>query len=121
MDMDILLDILPFVATAYVFYTIGKHVAGFRIMNNLVKNPGDTLNMIKQLKEIVDAEERGMPEEAIEVEVEHVNNMVYAYEKISGKFLAQAQNIHQVMIEAAKRHPGKSFWHPELKKDSQTA
>jgi hypothetical protein len=118
--MDILLDILPYAATAYVSYKIGLHVAGFRIMNNLVKNPGDTLNMIKQLKDIIDAEERGMPEDAIEVQVEQVNDMVYAYEKISGQFLAQAQNLHEVMIQAAKSHPGKQFWHPELKKDRQT-
>jgi hypothetical protein len=119
--MDILLDILPYAATAYVSYKIGLHVAGFRIMNNLVKNPGDTLNMIKQLKEIVDAEEQGMPEDSIEVQVEQVNDMVYAYEKISGQFLAQARNLHEVMIQAAKSHPGKKFWHPELKKDHQTA
>jgi hypothetical protein len=29
--------------------------------------------------------------------------------------------LHQCLIEAAKRHPGKQFWHPELKQDSQTA
>jgi hypothetical protein len=119
--MDILLDMLPYVAIAYVSYKVGLHVAGFRIMNNLVKNPGDTLNMIKQLKEIVDAEEKGMPEDAIEVQVEQVNGMVFAYEKISGQFLAQAQNLHEVMILAAKTHPGKQFWHPKLTKDHQTA
>ena len=41
--------------------------------------------------------------------------------KITGEFLAQAQNLHLVMTEAAKRFPGKKFWHPELKQDSQTA
>jgi len=119
--MDILLDLLPYVAIAYVSYKIGLHVAGFRIMRNLVQSPGDTLNMIKQLKDIVDAETKGMPEDAIEVLVEQVNGVVYAYEKTSGQFLAQAKDLHEVMIQAAKAHPGKKFWHPELTKDRQTA
>jgi hypothetical protein len=50
-----------------------------------------------------------------------VNDLVFAYNKVTGEFLAQAQNLHQVMLEAAKRYPGKKFWHPEMKQDSQTA
>ena len=62
-----------------------------------------------------------LAEDAIEVSTEQVNGLIFAYNKTSGEFLAQAQNLHQVMVEAAKRYPGKKFWHPELKKDHQTA
>jgi HEAT repeat protein len=61
-----------------------------------------------------------LPEDAVEVRIELDNNVVYAYEKVSGQFLAQAQSLHLAMIEATKRYPSKKFWHPELKEDSQT-
>ena len=76
--------------------------------------------MLEQIKTINDNEELGLPEDAVEVRIELDNNVVYAYEKVSGQFLAQAQSLHLAMIEATKRHPGKKFWHPELTKDTQT-
>jgi len=62
-----------------------------------------------------------MPDDAIEVKTEQVNDLIFAYNKTTGEFLAQAGNLHQVMTLAAARFPGKKFWHPELKQDSQTA
>jgi len=119
--MDILLDCLPYVVVAIVFYNVGLVVARMRMIENLVKNPDGMIQMIGKLKEIVESEEDGMPEDAIEVKTEQVNDLVYAYNKMTGEFLAQAQNLHQVMNLAAARYPGKKFWHPELKQDSQTA
>ena len=116
--MDILLDLLPFVAVAYVAYKVGIHIASYRIMRNLVNDPDGMISMITQLKNITD-EEVDL-DDAIEVQTENVNNLVYAYNKVTGEFLAQAQNLHQVMTLAAKRYPGKKFWHPELTKDTQT-
>lgn len=119
--MDTLLDLLPYAIIAIVFYNIGSHVRAFQIMMNLSKEPERFIDMINKIKEINESVDDGMPEDAIEVKTEHVNNSVYAYDKMTGEFLAQAQNLHQVMTEAAKRFPGKKFWHPELKQDSQTA
>ena len=116
--MDILLDLLPFVAVAYVAYKVGIHIASYRIMRNLVNDPDGMISMITQLKNITD-EEVDL-DDAIEVQTEQVNDLVYAYNKVTGEFLAQAQNLHQVMTLAAKRYPGKKFWHPELTKDAQT-
>lgn len=116
--MDTLLDLLPFMAVAFVAYKVGVHIASYRIMRNLVNDPDGMISMITQLKNIND-DEVGL-DDAIEVQTEQVNNLVYAYNKVTGEFLAQAQNLHQVMIEAAKRYPGKKFWHPELKEDHQT-
>ena len=119
--MDTILEFLPFVAVAVVFYNIGSHVRTFQIMQNLAKRPDDFIQMIKQIKDINDSIEVGMPEDAVEVKTEQVNDLVFAYNKATGEFLAQAQNLHQVMMLAASRYPGKKFWHPELKQDSQTA
>jgi hypothetical protein len=119
--METILEFLPFVAVAVVFYNIGSHIRAFQIMQNLAKRPDDFIQMINKIKEINESLEVGMPDDAIEVQTEHVNDLVFAYNKTTGEFLAQAQNLHQVMTEAAKRYPGKKFWHPELKQDSQTA
>ena len=117
--MDTLLDFLPYISIAYIAYKIGVHIASYRIMSNLVKDPDGMISLITQLKNIKDDEEADL-DDAIEVQTEQVNGLVYAYNKVTGEFLAQAQNLHQVMVLAAKRYPGKKFWHPELTKDTQT-
>ena len=119
--MDTILGFLPYVAVAYIFYNIGSHVRAFQIMQNLAKRPDDFIEMINKIKDINESIEVGMPEDAIEVKTEQVNDLIFAYNKTTGEFLAQAQNLHQVMLAAAERFPGKKFWHPELKQDSQTA
>jgi len=115
------MDFLPYVAVAVIFYTIGKNVATMRIMNNLVRDPDGMIAMIGKLKEIIGSEVDGMPEDAHEVQTEQVNGLIFAYDKHTGEFLAQAENLHSVMTLAARRFPGKRFWHPELTKDHQTA
>ena len=119
--MDTLMTFLPYAAVAVVFYIIGKHVASIRIMNNLVRDPDGMIAMIGKLKEIISSEVEGMPEDAHEVATEQQGSQIYAYDKHTGEFLAQAEDLHSVMIQAAKRFPGKRFWHPELKQDHQTA
>lgn len=115
------MEYIYYIMVAIVAYWIGGHVRAYQIMQSLIKNPDGMIKLITDLKEIQESEEQGMPEDAIEVKTELVNNSVYAYNKITGEFLAQAQNLHQVMLEAANRFPDKKFWHPELKQDSQTA
>jgi len=119
--MELFLELLPYVVVAVVFYNAGVHIATFRIMTNMVKNPDGVIDLVNKLKEINESEDLGVPVDAIEVKTEQVNDLVFAYNKVTGEFLAQAQNLHQVMLEAAKRYPGKKFWHPEMKQDSQTA
>lgn len=116
--MDTLLELLPYLSIAYIAYKIGVHMASYKIMRNLVNDPDGMISMITQLKNINDDEVD--LDGAIEVQTEQVNNLVYAYNKVTGQFLAQAQNLHLVMLETAKRYPGKKFWHPELKGDNQT-
>jgi len=115
------MEYIYYIMVAVIAYWIGGHVRAYQIMQNLIRNPDGMIKLINNLKEINEYEEQGLPEDAIEVKTEHVNNSVYAYNKMTGEFLAQAANLHQVMLEAANRFPGKKFWHPEIKEDSQTA
>ena len=119
--MDTLLSFLPYVAVAVIAYNLGNHMAALRIMRNLVKNPENMIELITQLKQINESELEGMPDNAVEVESLDQNGVVYAYEKATGKFLSQAEDLRSAMVEAAKRNPGKQFWHPELKQDSHIA
>ena len=120
--MDTVITYLPYIVVAFVFYKIGSHVRAFQIMMNLSRDPQKFIDMINQIKEInEEVATEGMPEEAIPLEIEHVGDLVYAYNKLTGEFIAQAQNVHQVSLLAAARFPGKKFWHPELKEDTQTA
>jgi hypothetical protein len=114
------MDILYYFIALAVAFWAGIHWAQIRFLSNIAKHPEKFIKMLEQIKTINDNEELGLPEDAVEVRIELDNNVVYAYEKVSGQFLAQAQNIHLAMIEATKRHPGKKFWHPELTKDTQT-
>lgn len=114
------MDILYYIIALAVAFWAGKHYAQIRFLANIAKHPEKFITMLEQIKAINENEELGLPEDAVEVRIELDNNVVYAYEKVSGQFLAQAQSLHLAMIEATKRHPGKKFWHPELTKDTQT-
>lgn len=114
------MDILYYIIALAIAFWAGKHYAQVRFLFNISKNPEKFITMLEQIKAINDNEELGLPEDAIEVRIEKENDIVFAYEKVSGQFLAQAQSLHLAMVEATKRFPGKKFWHPELTKDTQT-
>ena len=124
MDIDTTL-----IVTAIACFIVGVVVGEFRQAHKFIakvsKDPDSMIDLLTQLKtelaRLKSLEEHNLPEDAIEVVIEHVNDAVYAYNKATGEFLSQAQNLHQAMILAAARYPGKKFWHPELKQDNQTA
>ena len=114
------MDILYYFVALVIAFWAGIHWAQIRFLHNISKQPEKFIAMLNQIKAINDNEELGLPEDAIEVRIEKENDIVFAYEKASGQFLAQAQSLHLAMVEATKRYPGKKFWHPELTKDTQT-
>lgn len=118
--MDYIL-ILVFVCLA--FYA-GWHLRAIAILYKISQHPEHMIKMLEQVKKLNEEEAvqiaQGIPQDAVEMKIEQVNGMVYAYDKTTGEFLAQAQNIYQVALLAADRFPGKTFWHPELKQDHQT-
>jgi len=124
MDIDttlIVVSIVCFIAGVVV----GEFRQAHKFITKVSKDPDSMINLLTQLKtelaRLKTLEENNLPEDAIEVVIEQVSDGVFAYNKATGEFLAQAQNLHQAMLLAAARYPGKRFWHPELKQDSQTA
>jgi hypothetical protein len=124
MDIDttlIIVSIVCFIAGVVV----GEFRQAHKFITKVSKDPDSMINLLTQLKtelaRLKIIEENNLPEDAIEVVIEQVSDGVFAYNKATGEFLAQAQNLHQAMLLAAARYPGKRFWHPELKQDNQTA
>jgi len=108
----------------WIGHAVGGHMKAYQMMQNMINNPDVVIELVKKLKAINDTEELAnetIPDDAIIIKTEEVNGQVYAYDKLSGEFLAQAQTLHQAIVLASKRFPGKKFWHPSLQEDSQTA
>ena len=124
MDIDSTLIIVS-IACFIVGVVVGEFRQAHKFIAKVSKDPDSMIALLTQLKtelaRLKKIEEHNLPEDAIEVAIENENNLVFAYNKATGEFLAQADNLQQVMTLIASRNPGKRFWHPELKQDSQTA
>lgn len=48
--------------------------------------------------------------QGVELMIEQVNGVLYAYAKANGQFVAQASTLEDLMSEAHKRFPGKTFF-----------
>jgi sialic acid synthase SpsE len=117
--METFFTYMPYFCVAYGAFHIGKHWTLYQFSQNLSKDPDRMIEMLNQIKTLNDQSE--VPEDAVIVQAEEVNGMVYAYDKLTGDFLAQGQNLIQAIALATTRFPGKKFWHPDLKQDSQIA
>ncbi len=124
MDIDttlIVVSIVCFIAGIVV----GEFRQAHKFITKVSKDPDSMINLLTQLKtelaRLKIIEENNLPEDAIEVVIEQVNDAVFAYNKATGEFLAQAHNLHHVMVAVSERFPGQRFWHPELKQDNQIA
>ena len=117
------------IVVSIVCFVVGVIVGEFRQAHKFItkvsKDPDHMIDLLMQLKRelarLKTLEEENLPEDAIEVVVEHVGHAVLAYNKATGEFLAQAPSTHEVMQLASKRFPGQRFWHAELEQDDQTA
>ena len=116
MDTNTIWTIAGFI----VAFWLGKHYAQLKFMHKISADPDSMIKLLEQIKRINEEDTDTTVAGVIEVETVKQGSMIYAYDKMNGEFLAQATDLHQVMTEAAKRFPGKKFWHPELNKDTQS-
>jgi hypothetical protein len=116
MDTDTLWTIAGFA----IAFWLGKHYAQLKFLHKISEDPDSMIKLLQQVKQINENDADAVIAGAIEVETVKQGSTIYAYNKMNGEFLAQATDLHQVMTEAAKRFPGKKFWHPELNKDTQS-
>ncbi len=93
---------------AFVFW-LGWRIRGALMMFAMRDNPEKIIDLLKQVKEINDKEEK-KSDIRVEVEPEKVGNVWYAYAKDTGQFLAQADTLEEAIRQASIRFPNKTFW-----------
>jgi len=114
-------DLLIYLVVAGIAFVIGWHMRAITMLYNMLADPDRVIDLLHKLKSVSNEEYAELPDDAIPLEIEEVNGQVFAYNKITGEFLGQGSTIVQAALSAAKRFPGKTFWHPLLEQDSQTA
>jgi hypothetical protein len=115
--MQTLFDLLPYACVAYVAFKVGQHWAFFTFTQRLSQNPDDMIKVLNQVKAINrDIEVEGMPEDAHPMLIERQGGQLYAYDQITGQFMAQAQDLSALMALIDQRFPGKKFF-GTLRKD----
>ena len=128
MEIDttwIVVSAVCFVVGVIVGVIVGEFRQAHKFITKVSKDPDHMIDLLMQLKRelarLKTIEDNHLPQDAIEVIIEHVDHAVLAYNKVTGEFLAQAPSTHEVMQLASKRFPGQRFWHAELEQDDQTA
>ena len=117
--METFFTYMPYFCVAYGAFYAGKHWALFQFSQNLSKDPDRMIEILKQIKEINhEVDENGMPEDANPMEVERVGDVLYAYDKHTGQFLAQAPNLNNLIEAVHTRFPDKKFFGTISKDDS---
>lgn len=94
-------------------FLIGWHLRAITILKSIVDKPDEIIKLLNQLKELQEQEERigeSATFDLIELEFETHSNMLYAYDKMSGQFIAQGSNEEELIESAKKRFPDKKFW-----------
>jgi hypothetical protein len=108
----------------WIGQVVGKHIGTINLLHILASDPNKVKELIEKFKMIQEAEnveELDFPADAILLELEEVNGQVFAYDKLTGEFIAQGPNKYLAGLAAAARYPNKKFWHPDFKQSNQTA
>ena len=118
-------DILIYLFIAIVAFWLGKHFAMIHYIQNLSTDPDKFIRMLEEIKRINAECERGLAEldmeDAIMLNTEERAGLVYLFQSIDDKFIAQGKSTEDALKSASERFPGKKFWIPKVKEDSQTA
>lgn len=111
MELDI---IITAIISGFVGYIIGWVFRGVVILSHLAKHPEAMMAILAKIKAINEQEDRAeavtLNKNATELEIERVNNYLYAYAKDTNQFIAQGPNLKELLEEAHKRFPGRTFF-----------
>ncbi len=115
MDFTLLL-IIAFVIGIYIGWSAHERVIIHTFKHNpeiieealrVAKND-DTLE--QTLVEVETDSGETIKTSGVELAIESVNNTLYAYAKATNQFIAQGENIEELLKVAHKRFPGKTFF-----------
>lgn len=102
-------DLIVYIVIAAVALWIGWHVRGIVFMAVLSEDPDRIMNILKQIKAI-NVEERKEESDDTELFIERVGNTLYAYIKDTNQFVAQGNDLTDVLDTAHKRFPTRKFF-----------
>jgi len=119
-----MIDLIIYAVSLIVAFWAGVHYAQVRFMFRIGKEPEKFIKMLEQIRELNADEEvkisLGAPDDAIMLNTEERAGLVYLFQSEDDKFIAQGKSIEDALKSAAERFPGKKFWIPTIKQDTQT-
>jgi hypothetical protein len=100
---------------AWMIWLIREHPERMEMAINLSKrvnqmNEQQLDDLADQLKQARDAQDLVVKPAGTEMTIERVGNMLYAYAKDTGQFLAQGPNLDAVIKNTELRYPGQKFF-----------
>ena len=117
--METLFELLPYACVGYCAFKAGKHWALYQFGQHLAEDPDHMIKILNQIKSInQDIDLENMPEDAHPMLLERVGSELYAYDKLTGEFLAQARDLSTLMAVVGERFPNKKFFGTLRKDDS---
>ena len=93
-------------------FLIGWHLRAITILKNLVDKPDEIIKLLNQLKELQEQEDRigeTVTDDLVELSFEIHSEVLYAFDRITGQFIAQGINEKELLETAQKRFPNKRF------------
>jgi hypothetical protein len=118
-------DVIIYIVIGAVAFWLGKQWAVIHFINNISQNPENVIKMLEKIKKINEEYDLKIadlaPEDAIMLNTEERAGLVYLFQSEDDKFIAQGQSLEDALKSAAERFPGKKFWIPKIKEDTQTA
>lgn len=115
------MDFLIYIVVAVVAFWLGWHARGIIFLANISENPERVIAMLERIKQLNADEDQSPAMDSIEVRIEQVGKMVYAYAKDTDNFLGQGSTLEEALSAAADRFPDKKFWCDKPNNFSQTA
>ena len=106
---------MEYLIAGLVGYIVGYWFRGIMVLYRLSREPETMIKLLEQVRDINQAEAEGKSVDVVkvtgvELAIERVNDRLYAYSKDTNQFIAQGTDLKDLLAEAHKRFPGKTFF-----------
>lgn len=105
---------MEYLIVAVVGYMVGYWVRGIVVLFNLSRDPAKIFKMLEEIKDINEAGQSNSlsisKKDSTELFIERVGNNLYAYNKETNQFVAQASDLKTLLDTAHKRFPTEQFF-----------
>lgn len=99
-----------YIIIGLIAFWLGWHLRGIVILAHLANKPEDMIKILEQVKKINQSEDTDDASTGVELRIERVGNVLYAYRQNDNSFIAQGDNLSAVLETAHSRFPGVTFF-----------